>query len=52
MSYVLPVPADPSDPLLREWSEPIAIVEDRVDGVQPHGPQTTRGSDPQTHDAG
>lgn len=33
------------DPWLTNWTEPVCIVDGRVDGVQPHGP----GFDDVTH---
>ncbi len=38
MVYTTSSPANLSDPLLSSWSEPITIVDGRVDGVQPHSP--------------
>ena len=38
MVYTLSSPTDLSDPLLSSWSEPITIIDGRVDGVQPHSP--------------
>ena len=45
MNYIMSEPTDLSDPWLVDWSEPITIVDSRVDGVQPHGP----GFDDVTH---
>ena len=45
MSYVFTEPADLSDPDLKEWKEPVTIIDGRTDGVQPHGP----GLDDNTH---
>ena len=45
MLYVVTTPANTSDPWLRQWTEPVVIVDGRVDGVQPHGP----GFDDVTH---
>ena len=45
MSYVLSTPANTHDPWLSNWTEPIVVVDGRVDGVQPHGP----GFDDVTH---
>jgi hypothetical protein len=45
MNYIVSEPTNLSDPWLVDWSEPITIVDSRVDGVQPHGP----GFDDVTH---
>jgi hypothetical protein len=45
MTYAVTEPANLSDPLLAHWTEPVTIVDGRVDGVQPHGP----GFDDTTH---
>lgn len=45
MTYAVTTPANLSDPLLAQWTEPITVVDGRVDGVQPHGP----GFDDTTH---
>eukprot|EP01047_Picozoa_sp_COSAG01_P083195 COSAG01_NODE_17301_length_1162_cov_1.383819_2_plen_102_part_01 len=45
MSYVVSVPSNLTDRWLSNWSEPVVIVDGRVDGVQPHGP----GFDDVTH---
>ena len=45
MVYVQTKPVNLSDPWLTEWSEPITIIDGRVDGVQPIGP----GFDDVTH---
>jgi hypothetical protein len=39
MTYTESHPVNLSDPLLGEWSEPITIVDGRVDGIQPHSPR-------------
>ena len=45
MLYTMSEPTNLSDPWLSDWSEPLTIVDSRVDGVQPHGP----GFDDVTH---
>ena len=45
MTYVFSEPLNKADPWLSEWTEPIVMVDGRVDGVQPHGP----GFDDLTH---
>lgn len=38
MTYTYSTPTNLSDPDLNDWSEPVTIVDGRVDGVQPHTP--------------
>jgi hypothetical protein len=38
MTYTYSEPLNLTDPMLGAWSEPITIVDGRVDGVQPHSP--------------
>jgi hypothetical protein len=56
LRYAETHPVNLSDPLLAEWSEPITVVDGRVDGVQPHGPGfddvTHAWVDPEDADAG
>ena len=38
MVYTYSTPANASDPYLEEWTEPVTVVDGRVDGVLPHTP--------------